>query len=127
MVFKGTGTILLIEDEKVVIVAIRSMLEMIGYRVLEAMTGMEAVNLAKTFDGDIDLAILDIVLPDMGGNKVYPLLIEARPNLKVLVCSAYAIGGPEQEIIDAGAQCFIQKPFSLAKLSDNLKKVLEGK
>ena len=97
-----------------------------GYRVLEAMTGIEAVNLAKTFDGGIDMAILDIVLPDMGGNKVYPLLIEARPNLKVLVCSAYAIGGPEQEIIDAGAQGFIQKPFSLAKLSDKLKKVLGG-
>jgi len=94
---------------------------------LEAETGMEAVNLAKSFDGDIDLAILDIVLPDMGGNKVYPLLMEARPNLKVLVCSAYAIGGPEQEIIDAGAQDFIQKPFSPAALSDKLKKVLEGK
>ena len=126
MVFEGTGTILLIEDEKVVIVAIRSMLEMIGYRVLEAMTGMEAVNLAKTFDGDIDLAILDIVLPDMGGKKVYPLIKEARPDMKVIVCSGYSLDGPGQEILDAGAQDFIQKPFSLKTLSEKLKEVLEG-
>ena len=53
--------------------------------------------------------------------------MEARPDLKVIVCSGYAIDGPPQEILDAGAQDFIQKPFSLATLSEKLKQVLEGK
>jgi CheY-like chemotaxis protein/two-component sensor histidine kinase len=123
---KGTGTILVIEDEETVMDVSRTMLERLGYRILEANTGEKAVEIAKSFDGVIDLAILDIVLPDMPGKKIYPLIMEARPNLKVLVCSGYSIDGPAKEILDAGAQDFIQKPFSLAALSEKLKDVLEA-
>ena len=121
------GTILVIEDEDVVIDVICAMLERLGYRVLLAKSGKEAVNIAKTFDGDIDLAILDILLPDLAGKEAYREIMKARPNLKVIVCSGYTIHGPPQEILDAGAQDFIQKPFSYATLSEKLKEVLEGK
>jgi PAS domain S-box-containing protein len=121
---KREGTILVIEDEDVVIDIFRKMLERLGYRILLAQTGTEALNIAKTHDGVIDLAILDLVLPDMGGQAIYPLLMEARPNLKVLVCSGYSIDGLGQEIIDAGAQSFLQKPFSLEALSEKLNEVL---
>ncbi len=124
---RGTGTILVIEDEEMIRNVCRTMLERLGYRVLEATTGREAVNVAGTFDGDIDLAILDIGLPDMEGEKVYHLIKEARPSLKVIVCSGYAIDGPGQEIMDAGAQGFIQKPFVFGTLSAKLKEVLESK
>ena len=123
-VVKGGGTILLIEDDETVMEVNRTILETLAYHVLEAKTGMQAITLAQTFDGDIDLAILDIGLPDMGGEKVYRHLVEARPNLKVIVCSGYAIDGPAQEILDAGAQGFIQKPYALATLSAKLKDVL---
>jgi len=103
------------------------MVERLGYRVLLARTGKEAVSIAKGFDADIDLAILDILLPDLPAKEVYTDIMEARPNLKVVVCSGYAIDGPPQEIMDAGAQDFIQKPFSYATLSEKLKEVLEGK
>ena len=63
----------------------------------------------------------------MEGGKVYPLIMEARPNLKVIIFSGYAIEGPARKILDAGAQGFIQKPFSLATLSEKLKEVLEDK
>jgi nitrogen-specific signal transduction histidine kinase/CheY-like chemotaxis protein len=109
---KGTGTILFIEDEDVVIDVICAMLERLGYRVLLARTGKEAVSIAKSFDADIYLAILDILLPDLAGKEVCRHIMEARPNLKVIVCSGYAVDGPPQEILDAGAQDFIQKPFS---------------
>jgi len=92
-----------------------------------AKTGKEAINIARTFDGDIDLAILDIVLPDMDGKKVYPIIMEARPNLKVIVFSGYAIDGPPQKVMDAGADGFIQKPFSLETISAKLKEILEDK
>ena len=122
----GTGTILMIEDEDVVIEVTQAMLEMLGYRVMVAKTGKDAVHIAETFDGQIDLALLDIKLPDINGRNLYPLIMKARSNLKVIVWSGYSIDGPAREILDAGAQDFIQKPFSIATLSEKLKVVLEG-
>ena len=124
---RGSGTILIIEDEEIVMDVSRTILERLGYRVMEAKTGMEAIDITRNFDGDIDLAILDIVLPDMGGKGVYSLMKEARPDLKVIVCSGYTIDGPAQEILNAGAQGFLQKPYSLAILSAKLKEALDGK
>jgi len=124
---KDAGTILLIEDEEVIMDVGQAMLERLGYRVLVAKNGSEAVSMIKTFEGDIDLALLDIQLPDMEGGKVYPLIKDMRPDLKVIVCSGYSIDGPAREILKAGAQGFIQKPFSLENLSIKLKEVLEDK
>ncbi len=84
------------------------------------------ISIAKTFDGRIDLALLDIKLPDMEGGKVYPLIMAARPDLKVIVCSGYSIDGPAREIVNAGAQGFLQKPFSVIALSEKVKAVLEN-
>ncbi len=121
---KGTGTILVIEDEEPVMKVSRIILEKMGYSVLEARTGQEAVDVVKTFDGHIDLAMLDILLPDMSGNDICPLIMEARPDLKVIVFSGYSIDGPAREILNAGAEDFIQKPFAMADLSEKLKKIL---
>jgi PAS domain S-box-containing protein len=123
---KGTGTILLIEDESAVIEMLRKLLERLGFHVIEAQTGKEAIRLARAFDGDIDLAILDVFLPDMNGNKIYPLLKEFRPNLKVLVFSGYSLDGPAQEILDAGAHGFLQKPVSIEVLSEKLTELLQA-
>ncbi|MFH1242575.1 MAG: PAS domain S-box protein [Pseudomonadota bacterium] len=119
----GQRNVLVIEDEEDVMTITREALERFGYRVLEAKTGSEAVEIARTFDGNIDLALLDIKLPDMSGGKVYPLIMEARPKLRVIVCSGYAIDGPAQEILDAGAEGFIQKPFLVSTLAEKLKEV----
>ncbi len=124
---KGTGTILIIDDEEAIRDVTRKMLERMGYTVLEAKTGQEAINLVKTFDGDIDIAMLDILMPDMNGNEIYPYIKEARPDLKVLIFSGYSIDGPAREILNAGAEDFIQKPFMMADLSEKLKKILGGK
>jgi two-component system cell cycle sensor histidine kinase/response regulator CckA len=62
----------------------------------------------------------------MNGKAVYPFLMETRPNLKVIVCSGYSLEGPAQEILDAGAQGFVQKPFSLATLSVKMQEVMQG-
>jgi len=122
---KGKGSILVIEDEEMVLDITRAMLEGLGYEVLTAKTGRDAVDLALTFDGPIDLALLDIKLPDMEGGQVYPLLMKARPDLKVIVFSGYSVEGPAQDILDAGAEDFIQKPFSLSALSEKTRDALE--
>jgi len=123
---KGEGSILVIDDEETVMSVTRAMLEKMGYRVLEAKTGQEAIDIVKTFDGDIVLAMLDIFLPGMGGESIYPLLMKACPNLKVIVFSGYSIDVPAQKILDAGAEDFIQKPFTMTELSNKLKKILEN-
>jgi two-component system, cell cycle sensor histidine kinase and response regulator CckA len=122
----GKGTILVIDDEEAVRNVTRTILERLGYRVLEAKTGEEAIDVAKTFDGNIDLAMQDIILPGIRGVNLYRLLMKARPNLKVIVFSGYSKQGPARKILDAGADYFIKKPFTMADLSEKLKKALEG-
>ncbi len=122
---KNSATILVIEDEDMVVGIVQAMLEALEYRVLVAKTGREAIHMTETFQGRIDLALLDVKLPDMEGGKLYPLIMKVRPNLKVIVSSGFSIEGPVGEILDAGAEGFIQKPFSLAGLSEKLKEVLD--
>lgn len=120
----GSRTVLVIEDEEIVMNVIRALLERLGYCVLEAKTGTEALNLSRAFHGLIDLALLDIGLPDMGGNEVLPLLKKMRPDLKVVIASGYAVDGPAREMLNSGAQGFLQKPFSLSTLSAEIDRVL---
>ncbi len=124
---KGKGTILVIEDDETVMAVNRAMLTSMGYRVLKAKTGQEAIDIVNTFDGHIDLATLDFLLPDITGDELHSLLMEARPDLKVLVISGFAIDGPVKQIMDAGAQGFIQKPISRVKLAERLKLILNDK
>jgi two-component system cell cycle sensor histidine kinase/response regulator CckA len=124
-IYIGTGTILLIEDEEMVMDVGRGMIEKLGYSVLVAKCGKEAVNIAKTFNGNIDLALLDMGLPDIGGKELYPLLMEVCPKLKVIICSGYSIDGPARDILSAGAQAFIQKPFLFAELSSKIKQMID--
>lgn len=119
------GTILVIEDEDMVIEVTQDMLERFGFRVLVAKNGNSAVRMAETFEGDIDVALLDIKMPDMEGPEIYPRLMKARPELKVILTSGYALEGPAQAVLDAGAQEFIQKPFSISALSEKVKRVME--
>jgi PAS domain S-box-containing protein len=120
---EGKRTVLVIEDEEAEVGITRAILEKLGYHVLEVKSGMEAVNLARTFEKEIDLVFLDIVLPDMGGEEVYSLLMEARPEMKVVVCSGYANDDLIQRLLDAGVQGFIQKPFTVATISDILAEI----
>lgn len=120
----GTGTVLIIEDEEMVMDVSRKMLERLDYNVLQAKNGVEAGNIAKTYNGDIDIAIMDVCLPDMMGGMLYPVIKKVRPNMKVIVSSGYNLEGSAREILDAGAQGFIQKPYSINALSEKLNEVL---
>ncbi len=123
---KGEGTILIIDDEKEVLDTSRLALEHLGYKVLTANTGMEAISIVETAGEDIDLAILDIGLPDIVGDKVCQRIQELRPNIKVVVSTGYMV----EDITDdmkIKAQGFIQKPFSISEMAIKLKEVLGDK
>ncbi|MCP4577011.1 MAG: PAS domain S-box protein [Deltaproteobacteria bacterium] len=121
---KGSGTILLIEDNKVLMEVGREGIIMMGYEVLMASTGKEAVALVGNSKQEIDLALLDFKLPDMEAKHVFLGLKAHRPNIKVIVCSGYAIDGPVREVMEAGADGFLQKPFKLATLSQKISELL---
>ena len=122
----GTGVALIIEDEELVMEVNRAIVEKLGYGVLEAKSGKEALQLAQEYPDAIAFALLDVVLPDMSGNQIYPKLKELRPDLKVIVCSGFTLDGPAREIINAGAESFLPKPFSVAALSAALEEVLNN-
>lgn len=113
-------SVLVIEDEEMVMEVTSELLKKLGYTVLPAVTGEEAIGIVNDYEGDISFALLDIKLPDMGGDAVYPHIREVRPDTKVYVCSGFSIDGPAQKIIDAGAEGFIQKPFTMDELTRRL-------
>lgn len=120
---RGEGTVLIIEDAPDVMEITSETLKRLGYTVIEAAAGREAVEKARS--EAVDAALLDIKLPDMSGAQVYPLIMEAKPGLKVIVYSGYELDGPAKEIMDAAADGFIQKPFSVKGISVKLKEILK--
>lgn len=122
---KRFGVILFIEDDDIVMEVGCAMIEKLGYTVLEAQTGKDAVNLAENHDGPIDLAMLDMDLPDMKGDEIFPYLIAARPDIKVVVCSGEHYDSGARQLIEKGAHDFLQKPFALKSLKDVLVKSLD--
>ncbi|MBW1675852.1 MAG: PAS domain S-box protein [Deltaproteobacteria bacterium] len=123
-VMKGTETILLVDDEELVLDAARAMLEHLDYTVLVAEGGEEAWALYQENKERIDLVILDMIMPGMGGGEVYDRIKALNPDVKVILSSGYSIAGKASEIIERGANAFIQKPFSITGLSHKIREVI---
>lgn len=123
---KGTETVLLIDDEKMIVDVGRQMLEGMGYRVLIATNGKEALSIYQENRDQVDIIILDIIMPDMGGAETYDRLKKIKPHIKVLLSSGYSIDGEATEILNRGCNGFIQKPFSMKELSQQIRQVLDN-
>ncbi|MCF8139095.1 MAG: PAS domain S-box protein [Desulfotignum sp.] len=121
----GTETILLVEDEPSILRMTRKMLEKKGYTVLTTTTPAEAVEKAKNQSGSIDLLMTDVVMPEMNGRDLAVKVIELHPNIKLLFMSGYTADViAHQGILDDGV-AFIQKPFSMAEMTEKLREVLD--
>lgn len=118
-------TILLVDDEQMILEVGRELLQAMGYRVLTAVDGQEAVEVYDHNKENIDLLILDMVMPGMKGGEVYDEVKAINPDIKVLLSSGYSVEGEASEILDRGCNGFIQKPFHMVELSENIRKVLE--
>ena len=122
---RGSETVLFVDDEDMIIEVAKEVLEQLGYKVLIARSGKEAI---KIYDKDkerIDMVLLDMIMPDMSGGKTYDFLKEINPKVKVLLSSGYSINGQATEIMDRGCNGFIQKPFKMKELSQKLREVLD--
>jgi PAS domain S-box-containing protein len=124
-ILKGTGTILLVDDEEVVVDVGGEMLKEMGYTVLTARSGKEAVEVYTKHKEEIHIVVLDMIMPDMGGGEAYDTMKELNPKVKVLLSSGYSINGQATEILNRGCNGFIQKPFSMKELSGRIREILE--
>jgi len=121
---KGTETILLVDDEEMVLDVTKEILEKMGYQVLTARSGREAVELYKRDLPPIDLVILDMIMPDMGGETTFTTLKAIHPDVKVLLSSGYSAEGLASRMLANGCRGFVQKPFLLQELSKKIREAL---
>ena len=118
--------ILLVEDEDHVSRIVSELLERLGCRVRLASSGVEAVALYRTCFHEIDVVLLDLVMPDLSGKDTFMRLREINPSIKAIVASGHSLDGEVQSILDLGAKGFIQKPFRIAELASKIAEVMAG-
>lgn len=120
----GSATILLVDDEDMVLDVSAKMLAVIGFEVLTANSGKEAIDIFSEKNGEIDLVILDVIMPNMSGSVVFDCIKQINPQVKVLLLSGYSTNGQVEQILRRGCDGFIQKPFNVKTISTKIKEIL---
>lgn len=126
-VIEGTGTVLLVDDEEIILEVGRDLLLAMGYRVLTAKGGKEAIKIYEKNRNEIDIVVLDMVMPNMNGGEVYDVMRRINPDVRVLLSSGFSIDGEASEILERGCDAFVQKPFTMEELSGKIRGVLDRK
>ena len=122
----GHETVLLVDDEMMIVDVGAQLMKRLGYQILTANSGKEAVKIYGDLQNQIDMVILDMVMPDMSGGETFDKLKSINPNVKVLLASGYDVDGQAKEILERGCSGFIQKPFDVEELSHKLREILEA-
>jgi PAS domain S-box-containing protein len=122
---EGAGTILFVDDEDVVRRTAKLGLERRGYRVLEAASGAEGIDILKREINRIAAIVLDLSMPGMSGNETLPHLRRIKPDVKVIVSSGYSEAETMRLFAGQSISGFLQKPYSSPKLAETLKKTLD--
>ena len=122
---KGTGTVLLVDDEEVILEVGKDLLETMGHRVLVAKNGKQAIKVYRENRDEIGIVVLDMVMPNIGGGEAYDRMKKINPDVKVLLSSGFSIEGEATEILERGCNGFIQKPFRVNELSEKIMEILD--
>jgi PAS domain S-box-containing protein len=120
----GDETVLLVDDEEVMLNVGKAMLEKLGYNVFIAENGKKAIEIYEKHQSEIQLVIIDMIMPEKSGGETYDVLRKVNPNVKALLSSGYSVNGNATEILSRGCNGFIQKPFNLVELSQKIRKIL---
>ncbi len=120
----GTGVILIVDDERMILDVGKPMLEQLGYTAYTAGSGKDAIEFFKNNKEMVDLVILDMIMPDMDGGEVFDQLKAIDMDVNVLLSSGYSVNERTSDILKRGCRGFIQKPFNIAEISKKIKKIL---
>jgi PAS domain S-box-containing protein len=127
MLVAGSGTILLVDDEEMITDVGRAMLEKLGYHVLVAKDGQKAIEMVSNNGDHISLVILDLVMPGLDGGTTFDIIREMQPEMPIILSSGYSIKGQATDIMSRGCDGFIQKPFNIPELSQQVRRALDEK
>ncbi|MCB2226191.1 MAG: response regulator [Desulfarculaceae bacterium] len=122
----GDETILLVDDEPAIVNIGGKVLTGAGYKVLSASTGEEAVGIYRNLGRKIDLVVLDLSMPGMGGHKCLRELLSLSPELKIIVSTGYARDGDLDETMSDGAAALLSKPFKIREMLEIVRQVLDA-
>jgi PAS domain S-box-containing protein len=122
----GSETILLVDDEESIREIARDTLEVHGYSILEADSGEHALEIIHGAGGVIDLVVLDLGMPGMGGTNCLKELRRLAPDLKVVIATGYSTTGRVQDALSLGAQGLLNKPYRLVELLKTVRQVIDG-
>ena len=122
----GTETVLLVDDEAMILDVGRELLTQLGYHVLVAGSGREALDVYAHAGETIHLVILDMIMPNMSGRQTFDALKKRDPGVKVLLCSGYSLDDQARTILHRGCNGFIQKPFAAHELSRKVRSILDN-
>jgi DNA-binding NtrC family response regulator len=125
VILGGRETVLFVDDERTIIEVMEETLETLGYRVLTADNGEEAIRLYREGKEEIDLVILDVIMPGMGGMETFEAMKAINNEVKVIFSSGYSVDHIAREIMDRGCRAFIQKPFNIETISRKVREVLQ--
>jgi PAS domain S-box-containing protein len=122
---KGDETVLLVDDEEVILNVNRMVLEKLGYKVLVARSGQEAIEIFRGQKEGIDLVLLDMIMPGMEGGKVLDILKRIHAEVKIILLSGYGMNDEVTRMMERGCRAFIQKPFDIGDFSRKIRDVLK--
>jgi PAS domain S-box-containing protein len=121
---RGRGTVLVVDDEETVLDVAEQMLRHLGYDVITAQSGHDALIVCERHRDRILLVLLDMVMPGTSGGETFDRLRDLAPGVPILLSSGYSLEGEASDIMARGCQGFIQKPFNLNELSERIRDVL---
>jgi len=121
----GNETILLVDDEEAIRELAEDILTRFGYTVLMASDGETALEIYREKKEEINLVILDIIMPGMGGRKCLEELLKMNPKSRIIIASGYSINGPAKKVLEAGAKGFISKPYDMRGMLQTVRKILD--
>jgi PAS domain S-box-containing protein len=118
------GTILLVDDDEILIDVIREILETADYQVLTAFNGREALEIYEAWKGSIDLVMLDMIMPGMAGAETFAELKKINPDVPVIIVSGYSLRDEVNGLLAQGCKGFLQKPFLIAEMFKTISRVI---
>jgi CheY-like chemotaxis protein len=124
-VLRGHETILLVDDEDMIVDVGAEILQTLGYNVIVAKNGEAAIEIYRDKKDTIDLVILDMIMPGMGGAETFDVLRTINPGIKLILSSGYSVNGRPAEMLKKGCRSFIQKPYSMSELSQTIRAALD--